>query len=144
MTRRFFRAAALLAALGAAACSNNSSTTPASSTTPTSYTEYFTGTLSRGGSQFYSFNVNTAGGVAITLASITSARIGPAGSARLTLGLGVPNGSDCQVNQSGDATPGLNAQLTTASSASGTYCINVSDPGTLASDVLFVIRIVHT
>jgi hypothetical protein len=133
----------LAAALVAASCGDDSPTA-ASSTTPTSSTEYFTGSLSPRTSQFYSFSVNTAGAVAVTLASVTSARIGPAGTATLSLGLGTPSGFGCSTTSSGNATPGLNAQLTTASSAAGIYCVSVADPGALAGDVLFVIRIVHT
>jgi hypothetical protein len=130
--------------LSLAGCGNSGTTTSPSATTTTSSTEYFTGTLSPTTSQFYSFTVNTAGAVTVTLASTSTARIGAAASARLSLGLGTPSGFGCAPTQSADVTPGLNAQLSTASSAAGIYCVDVADPGDLATDVTFVIRIVHT
>lgn len=133
----------LVAALLASACGNDSSTSPSSTTTGPS-TEYFTGTLSPKTSQFYSFTVTTAGAVAVTLASDSATRIGAAGTESLMLGLGVPSGFGCSATSSGPATPALNAQLTSASSATGIYCVSVADPGTLTGDTLFVIRIVHT
>ena len=46
--------------------------------------------------------------------------------------------------ESGDVNPGLNAQLSNPSNAAGIYCVSVADPGDLSTDVLFVVRIVHT
>jgi hypothetical protein len=146
MNRLLLGACMCLAVLSAAACGDSSTTTSPSSTTTatTTSTELFTGTLSPMGSTFYSFTVANAGGVAVTLASTTTSKVGPAGSARLSLALGTPLGFGCSASSSIDTTPGLSAQLTTGSTAAGVYCVNVSDPGGLSEDVLFVIRIVHT
>jgi hypothetical protein len=151
MMLRAFRGFLMAVALvSAAACSNSSTTTPTTTTTTTSSTEYYSGTLSPKGSSFYSFTVTTTGAVSITLASTTTARIGPAVGAKLRIGLGTPSGFGCSATSSVDTTAGLSAQLTNASvavdsnTAGSIYCVQVSDPGQLTSDVLFVIRIIHT
>jgi hypothetical protein len=144
MTRRLaLLSLVLLTAVATGAC-GNSGTTTSPTTTSTTQTELFTGTLSPKGSAFYSFTVTTTGAVSVTLASATTAKIGPAGSPKLSIALGVPSGFGCSATSSVDATPGLTAQLTSGSSADGIYCVNVSDPGSIATDTLFVIRIVHT
>lgn len=147
MRRGAFSAFLLVAALVTGACGNSTTTPTTTTVTPT--TEYFSGTLSPKGSTFYSFTATSSGTLSVTLASTTNAKIGPAISARLNIGLGVPSGFGCAVTSSVDATPGLSAQLSnpslTADSSNGSiYCIRVTDAGPLTGDVLFVIRIVHT
>lgn len=142
---RFLAALTCAAALAAAACSKDSSTTTSpTTTTATSSAELFSGTLSPKGSTFYSFSVTNAGTVSVTLASLASSRIGAALPSRLTVGLGVPSGFGCVTSSSVDTTPGLTAQLTASGAKDNIYCVNLSDPGTLSGDALFVIRIVHT
>ena len=148
MMRRTLRWLLTLAtAASMAACGNSSTTTP-TTTTVTSSTELFSGTLSAKGSAFYSFTVTSAGAVSVTLASTAATRIGPASGAKLRVGFGAPSGFGCVVSSSVDTTAGLSAQLTvptvTADSNGSIYCVQVSDPSQLTSDVLFVIRIVHT
>ncbi len=148
MTRIALSALMLLASLSVAACGGSTTTSP-TTTTVTPTTEFFSGTLSPKGSTFYSFTAGTTGALSVTLASTTTTKVGPALAAKLTIGLGAPSGFGCAVTSSVDATPGLAAQLSnsslTADSSNGSiYCIRVSDPGQLTSDVLFVIRIVHT
>ena len=133
-----------LAVVVATGCNKSNTTTSPSTTSTTPSTEYFGGTLSPTASSFYSFTVASQGAVSVTLASETTAKVGPAVSSPIALGLGVPSGFGCSVSSSADVTPGLNAQLTNPSSAAGTYCISVADPGTLSADVIFVVRIVHT
>lgn len=137
---------ALATALLGAACGSDSTSTTTSptTTTATTSTELFTGTLSPRGSVFYSFSVTSAGDVSITLASVASARVGPAVPSRLTVGLGVPSGFGCATSSTVDTAPGLTAQMTAAGARDNIYCVNLSDPGLLSGDVLFVIRIVHT
>jgi hypothetical protein len=134
----------VMMALLSTGCGSSGNTTSPSSATATSSTEYFIGTLSPATSQFYSFTVNAAGAVSVTLASTSTARIGPAGTAHLLLGLGTPSGFGCALTSSADVAPGLNAHLSTPSSGTGIYCVNIADPGDLATEVVFVVRIVHT
>ena len=148
MMRRTLRCLLALASVASAAACGNSSTTTPTTTTVTPSTELFSGTLSPKASSFYSFTVTSAGAVSITLASTASTRIGPASGAKLRVGFGTPSGFGCVVSSSVDTTAGLAAQLAiptvTADSTGSIYCVQVSDPSQLTSDVLFVIRIVHT
>lgn len=144
--RRLLASAALLASLAGAGCGSNTTTSPTTTTTTTVTTssELFTGTLSPRGSTFYSFGVTTGGTVSVTLVSATTSKIGPAGTAPLAIGFGIPSGFGCAVSSVVDATPGLMSQLSASGSASGIYCINVADVAGLSGDILFVLRIVHT
>jgi hypothetical protein len=140
--RRGLRCLLLLPVLVASACSNSTTTTaPTAATVPTS-TEYFAGTLAPGGSMFYSFSVTTAGETDVTLASTTAAKVGQASSIPLQIGIGSPYGQGCSMVRAIKTTPSLSAQLSNATGV-GTYCINVSDSGALAGNVLFAVRIVH-
>ena len=148
MKRVALTALLLVASISVAACGGSTTTSP-TTTAVTPTTEFFSGTLSPKGSTFYSFTTGTTGALSVTLASTTTVKVGPAIAAKLTIGLGAPSGFGCAVTSSVDATPGLSAQLsnsslTADSSNPSIYCIRVSDPGQLTSDVLFVIRIVHT
>lgn len=149
MTPLARRVLLLVGAVAVAGCGNSATTTsPTTTTTATALTELYSGTLSPKGSSFYSFTVAATGSLSITLASTTTTKIGPAVAATLTLGLGTPSGFGCAVTSSVAATPGLSAQLSnaslTAESNGSVYCLRISDPGQLTSDILFVVRIVHT
>ena len=147
MTHIALAALLLMGLVATGGCSKSStapSTTTTTTATATASTEFYTGVLSPKGSSFYSFTVTTAGAVSVTLASTTTAKVGPAVAARLSVGLGIPAGFGCAASSSVNTTPGLTAQLSSASSATGIYCVNVSDPGGLSGDVNFVIRIIHT
>ena len=91
--------ALLVMALAGAACGNSDSsvTAPATSTTNPSglgSTETFVGLLGVQGSSFYSFTVTAAETVSISLASLSANTNGPASTAIVRLGLGVPSGTD--------------------------------------------------
>lgn len=144
MMRAFLCAFLVAGALGASACSDSTTSPSSTSSTPTVTTEYFTGTLAPGTSQFYSFGVTNAGTVSVTLVSTQTARIGGTVGARLDVGVGVPSGFGCAVNASSVITPGLTAQVSTQGTASAIYCVNIADAGTLAGDTLFVVRVSHT
>jgi hypothetical protein len=132
----------LSAAVAAGACANASVVTPTATAAPTS-TDYFTGTLTPGGSAFYSFSVTNAGTVEVTLASTTTAKVGPAITLPLRLGIGIPFAEGCSTVRTVDTSPGLSAQILNASGA-GVFCINVADIGSLSGSVLFAVRIVHS
>jgi hypothetical protein len=132
------------AAAAAAGCSNPTVTTPSSSAvTATTSTDYFTGTLTPGGSAFFSFTVSSAGTAEVTLASTTMANIGPATPLALRVGLGTPLGEACSTVRTIDTVPGLEAQLLNSLGA-GIYCVNVADIGAVKGSVLFAVRIVHS
>lgn len=101
----------------------------------------FPGTLTAGGADvFFSFPVPVGPStIRVMLASVI---VGPneAVTTPLGLGLGVPVGFGCEVFLSVTATPGLAYQLSTDLEA-GTYCLNVSDVGSLTGPVDFAVRI---
>ena len=135
--------AAVLAGLAVSACSSSTTTTPSTTTTTAAtYTELFIGTLSRGGSLFYSFSPVGSGTASATLASVATARIGPVQPVPLSVGIGIPSAWDCAATTSVIAAPGLTAQASSAVVA-GTYCVRVADVGQLTGDVTFAVRIVH-
>src|SRR5690349_21351340 len=90
----------LLVALAvcAAACGSDTPTSPSTSTTttttvaPASISEIYNGTLSVGGSRFYSFTVLQNGTVSLTLTSLGP---GLPGDLAVELSLGRPAGTGC-------------------------------------------------
>jgi len=127
-------------ALTGAACDNNRTITPTTPAQP--QTEIFSGTLAPQTSSFYSFTVATSGSVSITLASLVPVAPGPAATTVMGLGVGTPNGTDCDVTNSVTTAPGLTAQLVNSLTAA-TYCAKIYDLGSLTSNVNFTVRIVH-
>ena len=144
-TRRLIRLTAMAAAVCMTAIACTSTTAPEevdSVITPLVFTtETFAGTLQVGGNNFYSFFVNQAGPVALTLAAVQT----PGGAALATplgIGIGIPSGPGCARSTSQTAPPGLAAQLTVTLNP-GTYCAAVFDSGNLSSAVNFAMRIRH-
>jgi hypothetical protein len=129
--------ALLVVALAGAACGGSSPTAPP---TTSGSTEHFTGLLPVQGSSFYSFTVTAAETVTISLASLTAGSVGAASPSVVRLGLGVPLGTDCSVNNSVDTAAGLTSQLT-ASINPDTYCVRISDIGNLTAPMNFTILI---
>jgi hypothetical protein len=128
------------ASLCAAGCSG-SSTSPTTTVSGT-VTEVFAGTLSVGGSSFYSFTVSSTGTASVTLASITTGVPGPAANIAVNMGLGVPAGIGCPVTTSVTVGPALTAQIAQILDP-GIYCVNIADVGNLTAAVNFAIRILH-
>jgi hypothetical protein len=128
--------------LASARCGNG--TTPTSPTTPDAAVEattrLFTGTLSAGGAQYYSFTVPQESGVFITLASLTSSEGRGSSNERIGLALGVPRGTRCAASARVVTGAALAAQIREWSTK-GVHCVAVDDPGTLTSDVMFAVRI---
>jgi hypothetical protein len=127
-------------ALFATACGSDNPSTPTTPALP--QTEVFSGTISRGGSSFYSFTLATSGSVSITLASLIPTAPGPAVSKVMGLGVGSPDGTDCAVTNSVTTAPGLTAQLVNSLTAA-TYCAKIYDLGEVTNDLTFTVRIVH-
>ncbi len=141
---RILPALGAVVAIASVAAGCSGTTTPtAPSTTSSTTTEFFTGTLPIGGSSFYSFTLRAAGAVDVTLASLRAGSplldvLHPS----LTLGLGTPAGTGCQLDAQAQAAPALTAQLND-SMTSGIHCVSVSDSGSLDQAATFVIRVVH-
>jgi len=138
----------MMLALAAAACggSDSSSTATEPTVVGTPSTELFEGKLQGAGdSAFYSFKVNTAGNVVVTLASVTTATT-PGSSVNLPLGVGLgsPLATDCSLTSQTTTGPALTSQLTGANFSPNIYCVRVFDVGTLRGPVNFAVRITHT
>jgi hypothetical protein len=128
-------------ALATGGCGNNASVTTPSTATSTS-SDSFAGALPLQGSSFYSFTVTTAETVSITLVSLTPNTTGAASPAVMRVGLGLPIGIGCAINNSVDTAPGLTTQLSAAVTPE-TYCVQISDVGNLTAPANFLIRIAH-
>lgn len=143
MTRRFVLPFVMLATI-AAGCGDDDPATPTSPTVPEesvdATTRLFTGTLSPRGTVFYSFTVPQASGVRLTLASLTDTSGRRARDERLTLGLGVPRGTGCAVTSTVTTAADLAAQINEWRAA-GVHCASLADPGVLATDVAYAVRI---
>ena len=97
----------------------------------------YTSTVLPGGFTARTFDASTRGNVTVFLDTID-----PASVASLRLGIGLPrvDAGGCLVTQSHTATRG--SQFTFPVDA-GTYCLQVSDPGTLTGPAVFGLRIQH-
>jgi hypothetical protein len=112
-----------------------SSSTPSSSTGNS--TQSFTGTVSVGGSSFFTFTVTQAGKVNVTLTTL-------GGTSPVGLGIGTPNGStSCQVTTSSQSTTAGSSPQVSATETAGTYCVSVFDAGALAASTTFSVTIDH-
>jgi len=105
-------------------------------------TETFQGTLNVQGAAFFSFLVGNPDPVTITFASLTKSS-GTAVTTAVKLGFGVPAGETCAPTTSLTTSSGLQAQVLQVASA-GTYCVIISDPGSLTETVNFAIKIKHS
>jgi hypothetical protein len=147
MRNVFMRPIVLALAVLAAACGGSDSTTPTAPTLPTGpTTELFEGKLqSAGDSAFFSFKVNVAGNVNVTLASVTTATT-PGSSVNLVLGvgLGAPLATDCNLTSQMNTAPALTSQLVGSNFSPAIYCVRVFDVGNLTVPINFAVRIAHS
>jgi hypothetical protein len=121
------------------ACSNpfDNSSSPSNPTGPT--TDTFSGSLSQGNSLTFTYTVTTAGTVSVTLTAVT-----PATTSALGLGIGPSNGGTCTVtNSTSAAIAGAAAQLSATQNA-GTYCVKVSDLGSLTTTSSVTVTVAHS
>ena len=122
-------------------CSDTPTSPTETTDTPavTAQTAQFAGTLSAGGSRFYSFTVSRFGVISATLASVTVPPRGAAVEVPVGIGIGRPAGTGCPTQTSLTTAAALTTQAQLEASA-GIYCINIYDPGTLTTSVNFVVR----
>ena len=122
--------------LWAAGCQSGPNVPPAPTPQPYATADAFVATLSPQGSQFKTFNVLQTATTTITLASEISD--GATVSAPLTLLLGSlsADGNDCAGSTTVTVAPALTAHIK-QSLAVATYCVKVSDPGSLSGNVDF-------
>ena len=81
----------------------------------------------------------------LTLASVTegTSTSGAALSPTLTLGLGIPSGTDCATFATISASPALVPHVDGYGVAPGTYCVRIADNGSLTATSSFLIRMVY-
>ena len=135
-----------VALVGTIAC--NKTETPTSPTTTTPATtiaeptvaEEFVGTITVGGSSFYSFTVEQNGTVQITLANVGGTNV--PSTVWLGLGIGVPAGEDCATTSALNTQAATSAQLT-GTYTPGIYCARVHDIGNLVAPATFTVSIAH-
>lgn len=118
-------------------------------TSPTGYTitapitEVFQGTLDAAGTASFTFITDNPDPLRMTLASLTDAATGAAVTTKVTLSLGVPSGDTCYSTFSTTTPAALVSQYFQVAAA-GTYCVVLSDPGTLTTSLKYAVRIVHS
>jgi hypothetical protein len=150
MTRLKYGGLLVLAlSLTASGCGTSFPTTP-TAPTPVTITEDFTGTLALSGGITYPFTATTSGAVNLTVMSLANssgpAVVGPDGTIRIGLAMGVWNGTLCGVT-----VPTLyndqafvSTVVTGAVTGAGSLCVRVNDSnGTLTDPVTFDIQIQH-
>jgi hypothetical protein len=144
MSQATFRALALLAfTIVAVGCGSDDTTTTPDTTTSLGNNETFGATLNVGQSQFYSFTTVSPGTTDITLVSVRpTGNVAVALRPLMGLGLGTPQGTDCALSNTINTVPGLQTQLSVATSIS-TYCVKIADIGNLSGAVDYTIRVVH-
>lgn len=136
--------AGLTAVLLGTACNGDSPTSPTTATTtttiPPTTTETFEGTVTAGGSTFYSFSIEQSGTVNITLLSVSGTYV--PSTVWLGLGIGQPDGTDCITTSTVNTAAGASAQLT-GTYGPGVFCAKVSDIGNLFGTAAFSASIEH-
>jgi hypothetical protein len=143
MYRPNVRAILLMAAvLATSACSNDTLSSLTTPTTPTSFTDTFTGTLSKNGAFTHSFTTASLGAVTVTILSLA-----PTSSQILGLSLGVWNGSSCSTTPAtGGASSDVATQgssITLNASAAGSLCVRLYDVGFIDQPVLYALQVTH-
>lgn len=140
--KRLAVAGLILAVSSSMGCLGQSTTAPTDYTIVSPVTELFTGTLDPKAAPFYSFIVGNPDPVRVTLVSLTNAS-GAAVTTSVKLGFGVPDGTTCATTFTTTTSSSLAAQYLSVASP-GTYCVIVSDPGSLTSSLTFAVRIIHS
>lgn len=133
----------ILSTFSSAGCLFQSPATPVDYTIVSPVTEIFQGTIDPKGAPFYSFITGNPDPVKLTLASLTSVGTGASVTTNLTLGFGVPDGTTCKTSFTTTTTAALVGQYFQTASP-GTYCVIVSDPGTVTTSLAFAVRIIHS
>jgi hypothetical protein len=131
-------AVALASALSVAAC-NPFDLSPSTPSTSGPGTDTFNGSLSQGGSLTFTYTVATAGTVSVTLTAVTPATTSPLG-----LGMGPSSGGTCSVTNSTSAAIAGSAAQLSATANPGTYCVKVSDLGSLATTSSVTVTVAHS
>lgn len=137
MTRPHTTRLLLAALLVTAAACEDSTTTPPTLTPSPIVTDTFSGNLTVNGGITHPFTTQSLGTITTVITSLN-----PAG-ATVGLGIGVWNGTSCNIVQARDQA-GLGATVVLSVSGSGSVCVRVYDAGgTLTAPVAYVIDVSH-
>lgn len=130
-------AVVLASSLTLAGCDDDTPTKPTEPPTTTTIT--FASNLAVGGASTRSFAVTRTGTVSVTLVNA-----GNSTTLKVGLGVGIPlgDGSGCVLSRSVETVAGTTAQLELTVDT-GTYCVQIYDPGTLTAVVPFSISLVY-
>jgi ABC-type glycerol-3-phosphate transport system substrate-binding protein len=133
-------AAMLGCALLGVGCGNDQSTAPTPTPAVPTITENWTGTLAKGGTRFYSYNVSQLGTINVTLVSVGGASV----DSTVTVGLanGTPAGTGCSTSNDVTVAARSTPQLSVVMD-SGVHCAKIYDVGNLVSPADFAITIAH-
>jgi hypothetical protein len=151
--RRSFLPFLLATVVAAGSACNNSSTTTGTTTTtstatsPTTFsvTETFTGSLTNNSAQSYSFTVQAAGTVLVTLTTLSDSVDSTITAPGVGLSLGTWNGTSCAV-QTGIFTDnaGQGAAIAGTVTGAGTLCTRIYDPASRVTHPLsYTITVNH-
>ena len=131
-----------VAVLATGACSNDTLSSVTTPTTPVTFTDTFTGTLSRNGSFTHSFTTASLGAVSASIVNLQ-----PTSSQIVGLSLGVWNGTACSTSP---ATGGSSSDIATTGSsitlnatAAGSLCVRLYDVGFITDPVLYTLQVTH-
>lgn len=140
MFRSMFRVPLVLAAvLLAAACGDDTPTTPTPPAPPTT-TETFSGSINRNGAVTHPFATALSGEINVVLTTLAADA-----SQRVSLGLGTWNTSfgTCQLILVNDAAVQGSRIVGQATSVGGTFCVRVSDVGTIGDPISYEVSVTH-
>jgi hypothetical protein len=131
-----------VAVLAMGACSNDTLSSLTTPTTPQSFTDTFTGTLSRNGAFTHSFTTLGLGAVTasiVTLAPNTTQIVG--------MSLGVWTGSACSTSPatggSSSDVASTGSSITLNATAAGSLCVRLYDVGFISDPVLYTLQVQH-
>ena len=131
-----------VAVVAMSACSNDTLSSLTTPTTPQSFTDTFTGTLSKNGAFTHSFTTASLGAVTAAIVNLQ-----PTSTQIVGLSLGVWNGSACSTSP---ATGGSSSDVATTGSsitlnatAAGSLCVRLYDVGFIGDPVLYTLQVTH-
>lgn len=135
MSKRINKALLAAAILLTAACSDPLAPAAPTPVAPT-ITDTFTGKVTVYGSISHTFSVQAVGGVDVSLTSVEP-------SAALGIGVGTPNGAECNTLSTALAVAGAAPQLAGTATAAGDFCVSVFDAGNLVEPVTYTVSVFH-
>src|SRR4029450_4998933 len=138
MKRRSFVASLVVVAALASACADPVVPAAPTPVAPT-VTETFTGTLLQLGANSHQFSVQQIGGIKVSITKIEP-------SAAVSIGIGTPSTASgtCLAISNLTAVASEGTQISGTATLAGSFCVSVSDVGTLVEPVTYSITVLHS